>query len=107
MSSWISIKTNFPVFVLYIIGNVDFSNTDLLLFSSQNCTAAKNQAVSTCFSLECASYNGNKPIRYCRTCHLNRHAGAPGNDHVFHMTVSDVWSSEPELQSYLVEAIVA
>ena len=36
--------------------------------------AAKNQTVCMCFSLECASFNGNKPIRFCRTCHELKHA---------------------------------
>ena len=31
----------------------------------------------------------------------------PGSDHIFHLTIADVWSCEPDLQTFLVEAIVA
>ena len=46
----------------------------LVTLSELHPMAAKNQTVCMCFSLECASFNGNKPIRFCRTCHELKHA---------------------------------
>lgn len=43
---------------------------------SKNCTASKKNpvAVVTCFSLECTSFNSNKPVRLCAQCHQTRHS---------------------------------
>lgn len=35
-------------------------------------------AVVTCFSLECTSYNSNKPVRLCAQCHAARHLSPSG-----------------------------
>lgn len=36
----------------------------------------KNTAVAvvTCFSIECTSFNSNRPVRLCATCHQSRHS---------------------------------
>jgi len=70
----------------------------------QNCSSAKNIAVCTCFSTECASLSGFRPMRYCIACHQGKHGTSPA--HIYHLSIPSVWSCDAELQSYLVEAIV-
>ncbi|KAK6182809.1 hypothetical protein SNE40_010404 [Patella caerulea] len=74
---------------------------------NKNCRSEQNLAVSTCFSIECASFNGNRPIRYCKFCHEARHSNQVEVNHVYHMSISDIWSCTPELQRYLVDAVVS
>ncbi|XP_046579791.1 LOW QUALITY PROTEIN: protein unc-79 homolog [Haliotis rubra] len=74
---------------------------------NKNCRSEVNLAVCTCFSIECASFNGNRPIRYCRACHEFRHSNQGGQSHVFHLSILDIWSCLPEIQRYLMDAIVS
>lgn len=62
--------------------------------------------MSMCFSQECVSYNGNRPIRYCQQCHNNRHNNRRGGDHIFHKSIPPTWSMDKEMQSYMVEAVI-
>lgn len=59
-----------------------------------------------CFHSECASYNGNRPIRYCSQCHSIRHNNRRGLDHVFHKSIQAPDKSDTELLNYHVEAVV-
>ena len=63
-------------------------------------------AICICFSLDCAAPNGYRPIRYCATCHDVKHKQGPGVDHIYHLTVENIWDCQPDMQNYLVEAIV-
>ena len=75
----------------------------------QNCTARANGqdgAICTCFSIECASLNRNRPIRLCATCHSLKHSTENGSKHVFNVKMPDVWACNAEIQVYLVEAII-
>ncbi|CAM1320186.1 UNC79 (predicted) [Pycnogonum litorale] len=74
---------------------------------NKNCRSSDKAAFSTCFNLECASYNGNRPIRYCLQCNGIRHNNRRGGDHVVHADVPTPWSVDCEMQSYMVEAIVS
>lgn len=78
----------------------------IILPPLQNCRATDKSAFSICFSNECASYNGNHPIRYCQQCHANRHNSRRGGDHVVHRSLPPAWQMDSERQTYLVEAIV-
>ncbi|ODN04336.1 Protein unc-79 [Orchesella cincta] len=60
-----------------------------------------------CFHSECASYNGNRPIRYCSQCHSIRHNNRRGLDHVFHKSIQTPDTSDTELLNYHVEAVVS
>ncbi|KAL7061758.1 hypothetical protein AAHC03_0811 [Spirometra sp. Aus1] len=102
--------------------------TDILLPSrqissvceSKTCRSKNNTGVITCFSVECAFLNGNRPIRFCETCHLIRHSSqlaAPdghctsasessGNDHIYQTQIPDVWSSSLDLQPCMLESII-
>jgi len=72
----------------------------------QNCRASDKYAVSICFSTECASYNGNHPIRYCLQCHNIRHNNRRGGDHIVHTSLPQLWDMDAEMQTYMVESIV-
>ncbi|CAG0891187.1 unnamed protein product [Darwinula stevensoni] len=72
-----------------------------------NCRSQQKAAVSTCFSMECASYNGNHPMRYCQQCHNIRHNERRGYNHAFSMNVSSAWSLPTCTQPYCFEAIIS
>lgn len=72
----------------------------------QNCRSTEKSAISICFSTECASYNGNHPIRYCTQCHGNRHNSRRGGDHIVHRSLPPTWQMDAEMQTYMVEAII-
>ncbi|KAL8611059.1 hypothetical protein ACOMHN_042675 [Nucella lapillus] len=74
---------------------------------NKNCRSENNIAMCTCFSIECASFNGNRPIRYCATCHEQRHSQEEFRQHVYHLSIPDIWSCEPEVMRYLMDAIVS
>ncbi|KAF4533554.1 hypothetical protein B566_EDAN001039 [Ephemera danica] len=78
-----------------------------LFCENKSCRSTEKQAVSVCFSMECASYNTNHPIRYCKPCHQLRHNTRRGLDHVFHTALSSAWKMDLETQSYLVESVVS
>ncbi|XP_057672302.1 protein unc-79 homolog isoform X3 [Diorhabda carinulata] len=78
-----------------------------MVCENKNCRSTDKSAISICFSTECASYNGNHPIRYCEQCHNNRHNNRRGGDHIFHKSIPPTWNMEPEMQTYMVEAIVS
>lgn len=64
-------------------------------------------AVSICFSTECASYNGNHPIRYCAQCNGNRHNNRRGLDHIVHRNLPPAWQMDLEMQTYMVESVIS
>nr|CAD7392026.1 unnamed protein product [Timema cristinae] len=72
-----------------------------------NCRALDKYAVSICFSTECASYNGNHPIRYCQQCHNIRHNNRRGGDHIVHTSLPQLGDMNAEMQTYMVESIVS
>ncbi|XP_069937362.1 protein unc-79 homolog isoform X2 [Cherax quadricarinatus] len=74
---------------------------------NKNCRSSEKNAIATCFSMECASYNGNKPIRYCTQCNNIRHNNRRGTDHVVHTTIGSPWAMDPQMQNYTIEAIVS
>lgn len=57
--------------------------------------------------MECASYNGNHPIRYCTQCHGNRHNSRRGIDHIVHRSLPPAWQMDPEMQTYMIEAVIS
>ncbi|XP_031621809.1 protein unc-79 homolog isoform X2 [Contarinia nasturtii] len=78
-----------------------------MICENKNCRSTDKSAISICFSTECASYNGNHPIRYCTQCHNNRHNSRRGGDHIVHKSLSSAWQMEPEMQTYMVEAVIS
>ncbi|KAK4872146.1 hypothetical protein RN001_016270 [Aquatica leii] len=78
-----------------------------MVCENKNCRSSDRSAVSMCFSSECASYNGNRPIRYCLQCHNNRHNNKRGGDHIIHKCIPPTWSMDQQMQTYMVEAIIS
>ncbi|GBP28886.1 Protein unc-79 homolog [Eumeta japonica] len=78
-----------------------------MVCENKNCRSTDKLAYSICFSNECASYNGNHPIRYCQQCHANRHNSRRGGDHVVHTKLSHAWQMASDMQTNLVEAIIS
>ncbi|KAK8775211.1 hypothetical protein V5799_031444 [Amblyomma americanum] len=76
---------------------------------NKNCNAREKSASVTCFSMECASFNGNRPIRYCGQCFQGKHAGnnERASQHVALRPIPSPWSMDRETQLYFVEAIVS
>lgn len=78
-----------------------------MVCENKNCRSTDKSAYSICFSTECASYNGNHPIRYCQQCHSNRHNNHRGVDHIVHKSLPITWSMDLEMQNYMLEAIIS
>ncbi|XP_034485959.1 protein unc-79 homolog [Drosophila innubila] len=78
-----------------------------MVCENKNCRSNEKSAFSICFSTECASYNGNHPIRYCSQCHSNRHNSRRGGDHVVHRSLQPAWQMDPEMQMHMVESVVS
>ncbi|XP_067119858.1 protein unc-79 homolog isoform X2 [Centruroides vittatus] len=73
---------------------------------NKNCHSTDNSAVATCFSVECARSNGNKPIKYCKECHLMYHEKSE-ESHMVHGIIPSPWEVDLETQCYMVEAIIS
>ncbi|XP_028896762.2 protein unc-79 homolog isoform X4 [Zeugodacus cucurbitae] len=78
-----------------------------MVCENKNCRSTEKAAFSICFSTECASYNGNHPIRYCSLCHSNRHNSRRGGDHVVHRSLQIIWQMDPEIQMHMVESVIS
>ncbi|XP_034177759.2 UNC-79 domain-containing protein [Osmia lignaria lignaria] len=78
-----------------------------MICENKNCRATDKSAISVCFSTECASYNGNHPIRYCQQCHNIRHNNRRGGDHVYHMALPHISQLDSQTQTYMVQSIVS
>ncbi|XP_050316961.1 protein unc-79 homolog isoform X3 [Bactrocera neohumeralis] len=78
-----------------------------MVCENKNCRSTDKAAFSICFSTECASYNGNHPIRYCTLCHSNRHNSRRGGDHVVHRSLQIIWQMDPEIQMHMVESVIS
>ncbi|XP_067614407.1 protein unc-79 homolog isoform X4 [Eurosta solidaginis] len=78
-----------------------------MVCENKNCRSSDKAAFSICFSTECASYNGNHPIRYCAQCHSNRHNSRRGGDHVVHRSLQIIWQMDPEIQMHMVESVIS
>uniref|UniRef100_A0A1A9ZXT2 Protein unc-79 homolog n=1 Tax=Glossina pallidipes TaxID=7398 RepID=A0A1A9ZXT2_GLOPL len=78
-----------------------------MVCENKNCRSTEKSAFSICFSTECASYNGNHPIRYCAQCHSNRHNSRRGIDHVVHRSLPPAWQMDAEMQMHMVECVIS
>ncbi|XP_037086283.1 protein unc-79 homolog [Pollicipes pollicipes] len=74
---------------------------------NKNCRSNEKLAICTCFSIECASYNGNRPIRYCAQCDSIRHNNRRGGDHLVQYRIGSPWKMAPDVSRYMVEAVVS
>ncbi|XP_055384456.1 protein unc-79 homolog isoform X2 [Condylostylus longicornis] len=78
-----------------------------MVCENKNCRSNEKAAYSICFSTECASYNGNHPIRYCLQCHNNRHNARRGGDHIVHRSLPPAFQMDAEMQMYMIESVVS
>ncbi|XP_058827136.1 protein unc-79 homolog isoform X1 [Topomyia yanbarensis] len=78
-----------------------------MICENKNCRSSDKSAISICFSSECASYNGNHPIRYCAQCHGNRHNNRRGIDHIVHRSLPPMMMMDAEMQTYMIEAVIS
>ena len=77
-----------------------------VLCDNTSCRSTDKTASVSCFSPACASYNNQRPIRYCSQCHSIRHNNRRGGDHIVHCNLTSAWEMSQEMQNYSVEAIV-
>ena len=101
-SRWLGNIYNVVYKVLLSVGECNWR-----LLSLQNCQSADNIAMCTCCSIDCASSGSFHPVRYCLPCHHVKHLTEhSSHDHLCHTAIPDIWACDPELQGYLVDAIV-
>ncbi|KAF6204812.1 hypothetical protein GE061_018974 [Apolygus lucorum] len=81
--------------------------SSVTICENKNCRSTDKSIVSICFSPECATFNGNHPIRYCEQCNESRHNKKRGGDHITHSCLPSAWTMPPDMLLYLVEAIVS
>ncbi|VDN97331.1 unnamed protein product [Rodentolepis nana] len=85
-----------------------------MVCESKTCRSKNNTAILTCYSIQCAFLNGNRPIRFCETCHLIRHSSqalenakdTPPMEHVYQTQIPDIWLCGLDLQPMMLESIV-
>ncbi|VDL19536.1 unnamed protein product [Hymenolepis diminuta] len=85
-----------------------------MVCESKTCRSKNNTAILTCYSVQCAFLNGNRPIRFCETCHLIRHGSqaietrkdTPPMEHVYQTQIPDIWLCGLDLQPMMLESIV-
>jgi hypothetical protein len=85
------------------------------LCENKKCRSIQDRtAIGTCFDIECASYNGKKPIRYCKTCFISIHEPCESNDydvtlqnHIRHSSLNlNIMSTNENINNF-VEAIIS
>lgn len=105
---WLLCFPSIYYFLFHLLSSLSmkYHNSDRLVLSIQNCRSTEKNAIATCYSMECASYNSNRPIRYCSQCNNIRHNNRRGTDHIVHTTIGSPWAMESQMQNFTIEAIV-
>lgn len=93
---------------VFVLSSVFFSP---LLSSSQNCSSHVRRAVVTCFSAGCCGRHGNRPVRYCKRCHVNHHSsevGAAAETHLYQTSPPPINTRECGAEELVctVEAVI-
>lgn len=83
----------------------------LSLSLSQNCSSHVRRAVVTCFSAGCCGRHGNRPVRYCKRCHVNHHSsevGASAETHLYQTSPPPINTRECGAEELVctVEAVI-
>uniref|UniRef100_A0A3Q2T5P7 Unc-79 homolog, NALCN channel complex subunit n=1 Tax=Fundulus heteroclitus TaxID=8078 RepID=A0A3Q2T5P7_FUNHE len=78
----------------------------------QNCSSHVRRAVVTCFSAGCCERHGNRPVRYCKRCHVNHHSsevGAAAETHLYQTSPPPVNTRECGAEELVctVEAVIS
>ena len=72
-----------------------------LVCENEHCRSADKLVTCTCFSTECTSYNGHRPIGYCQQCYGIRHNARRGKDHVLQKPISSPWKMNDDEKEVL------
>uniref|UniRef100_A0A4W5RRT1 Unc-79 homolog, NALCN channel complex subunit n=1 Tax=Hucho hucho TaxID=62062 RepID=A0A4W5RRT1_9TELE len=75
-------------------------------------TSHVRRAVVTCFSAGCCGRHGNRPVRYCKRCHVNHHSsetGAAAETHLYQTSPPPINTRECGAEELVctVEAVIS
>ncbi|XP_041949366.1 protein unc-79 homolog isoform X2 [Alosa sapidissima] len=77
----------------------------------KNCSSHVRRAVVTCFSASCCGHHGNRPVRYCKRCHVNHHSevGASTETHLYQTSPPPINTRECGAEELVctVEAVIS
>ncbi|XP_031427437.1 protein unc-79 homolog isoform X4 [Clupea harengus] len=77
----------------------------------KNCSSHVRRAVVTCFSASCCGHHGNRPVRYCKRCHVNHHSevGASAENHLYQTSPPPINTRECGAEELVctVEAVIS
>ncbi|XP_052009024.1 protein unc-79 homolog [Xyrauchen texanus] len=78
----------------------------------KNCSSHVRRAVVTCFSVGCCGRHGNRPVRYCKRCHVNHHSsevGASAETHLYQTSPPPINTRECGAEELVctVEAVIS
>uniref|UniRef100_A0A4W6F9R4 Unc-79 homolog, NALCN channel complex subunit n=1 Tax=Lates calcarifer TaxID=8187 RepID=A0A4W6F9R4_LATCA len=79
---------------------------------SQTNSSHVRRAVVTCFSAGCCGRHGNRPVRYCKRCHVNHHSsevGAAAETHLYQTSPPPINTRECGAEELVctVEAVIS
>uniref|UniRef100_A0AAQ5YJR5 Unc-79 homolog, NALCN channel complex subunit n=1 Tax=Amphiprion ocellaris TaxID=80972 RepID=A0AAQ5YJR5_AMPOC len=79
---------------------------------SQPNSSHVRRAVVTCFSAGCCGRHGNRPVRYCKRCHVNHHSsevGAAAETHLYQTSPPPINTRECGAEELVctVEAVIS
>lgn len=97
--------------VVHIRNKPCLSSSSHSSFSLQNCSSHVRRAVVTCFSAGCCERHGNRPVRYCKRCHVNHHSsevGAAAETHLYQTSPPPINTRECGAEELVctVEAVI-
>uniref|UniRef100_A0A8C4EX94 Unc-79 homolog, NALCN channel complex subunit n=1 Tax=Dicentrarchus labrax TaxID=13489 RepID=A0A8C4EX94_DICLA len=80
--------------------------------NKKNCSSHVRRAVVTCFSAGCCGRHGNRPVRYCKRCHVNHHSsevGAAAETHLYQTSPPPINTRECGAEELVctVEAVIS
>ena len=72
-----------------------------------NCKSSDKQAYVICYSSPCINSNQNKPISYCKECHLVKHEKyIQRSNHIFQVYLDNLWKCDSKIKAYLEISII-
>uniref|UniRef100_A0AAQ6IM86 Unc-79 homolog, NALCN channel complex subunit n=1 Tax=Anabas testudineus TaxID=64144 RepID=A0AAQ6IM86_ANATE len=83
-----------------------------VLLPQGECFSHVRRAVVTCFSAGCCGRHGNRPVRYCKRCHVNQHSsevGAAAETHLYQTSPPPINTRECGAEELVctVEAVIS
>uniref|UniRef100_A0A8C5E1T4 Unc-79 homolog, NALCN channel complex subunit n=1 Tax=Gouania willdenowi TaxID=441366 RepID=A0A8C5E1T4_GOUWI len=95
-------------YAMHLLSNSLFQSSDFFT----NCSSHVRRAVVTCFSAGCCGRHGNRPVRYCKRCHVNHHSsevGAAAETHLYQTSPPPINTRECGAEELVctVEAVIS